>query len=210
MTPRRAAIILAAGDSRRMGTPKAFLPWAGSTLLSDALACARAARVRDLVVVLGPTTRSVADELTMPTTPPPPVQIAFNANPATGRSASIRLGCELLRDDVGAVLIQSVDQPTTVDVLEQLFDAVAAERPGLPAVEVAIPTHDAHRGHPVCFTGALLAELRTVDEATEGLRAVVRRHAAGLVEVPVDTPAVTWNLNDPAAYAAARAAIDRG
>jgi CTP:molybdopterin cytidylyltransferase MocA len=50
-----------------------------------------------------------------------------------------------------------------------------------------------------------LPELRAVTEEGEGLRAVVRAHAQHLVEVPVDSESVLWNLNDPAAYAAAQA-----
>jgi molybdenum cofactor cytidylyltransferase len=99
------------------------------------------------------------------------------------------------------VLVQSVDQPCPPEVLEQLFGAI--ER---GAGDIAIPTFEARRGHPVCFAGQLLTELRELSEASEGLRAVVRGHAAAVVEVPVSTEAVRWNLNDPAAYAAALAA----
>ena len=61
------------------------------------------------------------------------------------------------------------------------------------------------RGHPVCFAGNLLPELRRVAEHDEGLRSVVRRYTAQVVDVPVNSESVLWNLNDPAAYAAAQA-----
>jgi molybdenum cofactor cytidylyltransferase len=179
----RAAIILAAGASQRMGSPKALLEWRGSTLLEYAIDQARVASVSDLVVVLGPATRHLS--LETPT--------VFNPEPETGRSTSIRLGASALGDDPSAVLVQSVDQPVPADVLRTLFGVQA---------EVAIPTFKGRRGHPVCLAGSLLEELRQVDEASEGLRAVVRRHR--VVEVPVDDESVVWNLNDPAAYEAAR------
>lgn len=188
MEAGRAGLILAAGASHRMGRPKALLRWGNTTLLDHALRQARAARIADLVVVLGPATRELvlAD-----------VKVAFNPEPESGRSASIRLGSEALPDAANAILVQSVDQPVETQVIAALFEAV--ERGAL----IAVPSHGGRRGHPICVAGALLPELRVVSEADEGLRAVVRRHGDGVVEVPVDSESVLWNLNDPVAYAAA-------
>jgi CTP:molybdopterin cytidylyltransferase MocA len=184
-------VIVAAGASERMGQPKALLPWRGSTLLEYAVQQARQAGVADLVVVLGPATRDLR----------PDALIAFNADPETGRSTSIRLGAAMLPDGVAAVLVQSVDQPVPAEVVGALFGAVAA------GARVAVPTFHGRRGHPVCVSGVLLHELRNLREQDQGLRAVVRRHT--LTEVAVNAEAVTWNLNDPIAYAAARDAVQR-
>jgi molybdenum cofactor cytidylyltransferase len=89
-----------------------------------------------------------------------------------------------------------VDQPVSAAVLHQLF---------LVRAEVVVPTYGGRRGHPVCFRGDLLGELREVSEAERGLRGVVRRHT--VTEVPVDDESVLWNLNDPAAYTMARATL---
>ena len=185
MAAKRAGVIVAAGASERMGQPKALLAWRGSTLVDYAIQQARLAGVEDLAVVLGPATRDLRlDAL-----------IAFNADPETGRSTSIRLGTERLADDVTAVLIQSVDQPVPAEVIQMLFQTVES------GARVAIPTFRGRRGHPVCFSGELLSDLRSVSEDAQGLRGVVRRHST--TEVAVDSEAVIWNLNDPAAYAAA-------
>jgi molybdenum cofactor cytidylyltransferase len=177
-----AAIVLAAGASQRMGTPKALLAWRGSTLLDYAIDQARSAGVTNVVVVLGPATRHLQlDTLTV-----------VNPDPETGRSTSIRLGATALPDDVDSILVQSVDQPVPASVLDALVAARA---------EVAVPTYQGRRGHPVCFGGPLLRELRQVSEVDQGLRAVVRRHT--VTEVPVDSESVVWNLNDPGAYAMA-------
>jgi CTP:molybdopterin cytidylyltransferase MocA len=190
MVSGRAAIILAAGKSERMGTPKALLQWRGSTLVEHAVDKARDAGVEQIVVIVGPATRHV--ELNATT--------VFNPVPDTGRSASIRLGAETIDGTPTAVLVQSVDQPVDADVLAALFQAIEDN------AEVAVPSYRGRRGHPVCFTGQLLGELREVSESDEGLRAVVRRHV--VTEVPVDSESITWNLNDPASYAAAQAATE--
>ena len=185
----RAAIILAACASQRMGAPKALLPWGGSTLLGYAIQQARAADVSEVVVVLGPATRDVQVAATT----------VFNPDPETGRSASIRLGAAALETDPSAIVVQSVDQPVTSDILELLYRAV------VDSTDVVLPIYRGRRGHPVCVSGRLLPELQTVTEAEQGLRAVVRRHADHLVEVTTNSESVLRNLNDPAAYAAARA-----
>jgi molybdenum cofactor cytidylyltransferase len=192
-----AAVILAAGASERMGSPKALLAWGNGTLLDSAVHQARAAGIEHIVVVLGPATRHLASELT-------DVTVAFNPEPTTGRSTSIRIGSQVVPEAVRAVVIQSVDQPCPADVLVSILA-------GLERVEadVAVPVFHGRRGHPVCFAGRLLAELRAVSEQTAGLRAIVRGHAERSIEVPVDSESVVWNLNDPDAYAAARAATGR-
>jgi molybdenum cofactor cytidylyltransferase len=176
-----------------MGSPKALLPWGATTLLESALEHARAAGVSDIVVVLGPATRHLTESLA-------DVRVVVNPEPETGRSASIRLGAELLDEHLAAVLVQSVDQPCPRAVLTVLFEAAGQ------GAEIAIPTYLGRRGHPICLPGSLVPELRRVQEEEEGLRSIVRRHAERIVEVPVADESVVWNLNDPAAYAAARAA----
>jgi CTP:molybdopterin cytidylyltransferase MocA len=187
-----AALILAAGASRRMGSPKALLPWAGTTLLGAAIREARAAGADEIVVVLG-------QAASMPS--PTGVKVVFNPDEASGRSGSIRLGVAALASNPAAILIQSVDQPCPAAVLQALYD-------GVSRAEVVIPTYGGRRGHPVCFAGRLLPELRSVDEASQGLRAVVRAHPVR--EVPVASEAVLWNLNDPSAYAAALGRLRSG
>ncbi len=181
-----AAILLAAGASQRMGSPKALLAWRGTTLLAYTVGQLRAAGVDHLVVVLGLAHEQIRQQV-------PELHgatVALNLDEASGRSGSIRIGASALPDEVGRVLVQSVDQPCSAAVLKALYAADAT---------VAVPTFEGRRGHPVCFSGSVLSELRQVSEETEGLRAVVRRHPVTMVAV---TDAwVTWNLNDPQTYA---------
>lgn len=188
-----AAIILAAGASQRMGTPKALLPWGGSTLLDYALEQAQAAGAEQIVVVFGPATRNL--RLRVPT--------VFNPQPETGRSTSIRLAAAAVQDDTQPILIQSVDQPVPARVLSQLVEALTRDA----LIDIVVPIYQGRRGHPVLLAGALLPELRAVTEEDQGLRAVVKRHAGRVAEVTVSDESVVWNLNDPAAYAAARARL---
>ncbi len=187
-----AAIVLAAGASQRMGSPKALLEWSGGNLLSYALAQLRAAGVEHIVVVLGLAHQRIREVV-------PDVEnttVMLNLDEASGRSGSIRIGAAAVPDGVSRVLVQSVDQPCDAEVLTALLRANG---------DLTVPTYDGRRGHPICVSGALLPELQQVREETEGLRALTRRYHR--TEVPVQDPAVTWNLNDPEAYAEALRSI---
>src|SRR5258708_801741 len=94
---RRGAVGLAPRASQRMGTPKALLPWGSATLLNYTLEQARAAQIGEIVVVLGPATRHLDGSLG-------DVRVAFNLEPETGRSASIRIGSEALPSHIQTVL----------------------------------------------------------------------------------------------------------
>jgi molybdenum cofactor cytidylyltransferase len=189
--------VLAAGASTRMGSPKALLPWADTTLLHYVVEQQLACGADPVIVVLG----VAADDLRPQVPDHAAVQVVLNTAHTAGRSSSTRVGATAAPDTLTALVVQSVDQPCPAEVLELLFTALVRAD-----ADLAQPTFGGRRGHPVCFSGRLLSELRQVHEATLGLRAVVRRHAARLVEVPVPSDRVLLNLNDPAAYAAARRA----
>jgi CTP:molybdopterin cytidylyltransferase MocA len=180
-----------------MGSPKALLPWDGTTLLDYAVGQLSAAGASSIVVVLGAHVERVRHAL--PSSPG--LVVAVNPRFAAGRSSSIRVGAEALPPGATAVLVQAVDQPCPASVIELLYRAVETT-----GANVAVPVFGSRRGHPVCVSGRLVPELATVQEEDQGLRAVVRRHADTAVEVPVPTASIFLNLNDPAAYAAAYAA----
>lgn len=175
-----------------MGSPKPLLPWRETTLLGYALGELRSVPVEQIVVVLGLAHAEI--RLAVPALGA--ATVVLNLDEQSERSGSIRIGSAAISPAATAVVVQSVDQPCAMEILRALLTAEGA---------IAIPTFEGRRGHPLVVSGRLLPELREVDEATQGLRAVVRRHAAEIVEVPVADASVTWNLNDPETYTAARA-----
>jgi len=108
-------------------------------------------------------------------------------------------------DDAGAVLVLSVDQPRPASLSRRLIERWREK--GAPIVSPRFPRRF---GHPVLVDGSLLGELRAVDEATLGLRAVIDRHAAEAEALPVEDDRVDVDLNTPADYEAALAAFARG
>ena len=192
---RVAAVLLAAGESTRMGEPKALLPWAGLPLVAYHVTTLHEAGYDPLVVVLGHEAERVAGAL--PTDIP--LEAVVNDRYEQGRTTSIVAGAlHLLEANVDGVLIASVDQPRSLALLRTLREAFEREQP-----RIAVPSLDGRPGHPPLFAGELLPELLQVTEETEGLRQVVRNFGDGRLLVPVDDPLTLTNLNTHEEYEAA-------
>ena len=191
MQPRAAgtiaAILLAAGESTRMGEQKALLPWRGATLIAYQLEQLLAVpEIAEIIVVTGHEPARIAEiargyERTI---------VAHNAAYATGKVSSIKRGLEAVSDQADGVLLIAVDQPRPADVLRAILSAHVASRAAITA-----PIHGGRWGHPVVFARTLRDELARIEEATLGVRAVMERHAGEIKEITIDDPAVLLDLN---------------
>ena len=193
--PATAAILLAAGESRRMGSLKALLPWQGSTLLAYQIASLRQAGVEPVVVVLGHQAGRLKPEVEGKE------GVIWRVNPdyRQGKTTSIKAGLNVL--DPGrpsAILILNVDQPRSAETIGSLL---LQHRQG--GRSITIPRYRGKGGHPLVLDSALLEELKSIDEESLGVRAVVRRHQDATLLVEMDTPEVLWDLNTPEQYQAA-------
>ena len=190
-----AAILLAAGASRRMGSPKPLLAWGDCTLIGWEYTQLMASCVDDIVIVSGAKTEEVRRALGAAER-----HIVFNARWPQGRATSLAEGVRALlrpgRATPECVVIQNVDQPTRPSIIDRLV-AVRRERDA----DVVQPRYEdnegaEHGGHPVVVSGRLLTELSRVTDATYGLRAVLERHPPHRVEFERD-PAVWLDLDTP-------------
>jgi CTP:molybdopterin cytidylyltransferase MocA len=117
----------------------------------------------------------------------------------------VRRGAEALSSDTDAVLLLNVDQPRPAWLSRLLIEGWRDSHAPLVS-----PKFERRFGHPQLVDGSLIAELRDVDEGTFGLRAVVQRHMAQSLAVPVSNDSVDVDLNTPGDYEAALAAYLRG
>jgi len=217
-----AAILLAAGESSRMGTLKALLPWGEATLLEYQAAQLRASRCSEVVVVLGHEAGRLRAVLGLEREGPNPLAplapsghlrpagvggtgcgaltAVHNPDYRLGKTTSIRAGVAALSPETTAALVLAVDQPRPAWLLNRLV--AEQERTGAPIV---VPAHAGRRGHPPVFAASLFPELLALSEERQGLREVMSRHAAEVHVVEVDTPLVHVDLNRPEDCEAARA-----
>jgi len=192
-----AAIVLAAGASTRMGSPKPLLPWGEQTLLAFELDELRRSCVDDIVVVTGAhadnVRRSLADSAR---------HCVFNARWSQGRATSLACGATALLAPAlprpEAVVIQNVDQPTRAEIVDRLVDELRTS-----GAEIVQPSYQGKTGHPVVVAGALLEELARATEQQLGLRAVLASHPPRQLEMDGE-PIVRVDLDTPAALSAGR------
>ena len=117
-----AAIILAAGASRRMGQPKQLLPYKRQTLLCHVIRSALASECKPVIVVLGANAEQIK-----PTINKFPIKIVKNKNWTQGISSSINCGVTYIQEqylDIDAVVFFTCDQPfISAELIKQLVDA---------------------------------------------------------------------------------------
>ena len=189
---RVAALLLAAGESSRMGGPKALLPWRGATLLRYHVSTLHQAGLYPIIVVLG----HGAQELEPSLKGAPGVKLVFNPCYHRGKTTSIKAGLEVLcASETESILVLNVDQPRTPVTI----GAIVGEHRRSASL-ITVPTYRGKGGHPVVFSVALLEELMEISEDTQGLKAVTRGHKEDTRMVEIDSPEVLLDLNTEADY----------
>jgi molybdenum cofactor cytidylyltransferase len=186
------ALLLAAGESRRMGQLKALLPWQGASLLLYQVAALKDAGADKVVVVLG----HQAEELRPIVEGQEGVSLVLNPDYLQGKTTSIKAGVKALKDSKpAAVVVLNVDQPRRPETIRYLLQ----QHRGGDAL-ITIPTYRDKGGHPIILSPSMLDELLLINEETQGMKAVVQRHKADTQRVEMESPEVLWDLNTPEQY----------
>jgi len=189
-----AGLLLAAGESTRMGSPKPLLDWHGKALVRYQVEQLRAGGCNVVVVVLG----YRADRV-RPFVDGSGATLVENPVYREGRASSVRAGAEAIPSGADWVLVLGVDQPRPASAVREVVRAAAGND-----AAIIIPTYRGRHGHPTAFAGRLLPEMRRVRDETLGLRDVVKRHEKDLQLVEASSAAVLLDLNTPADYQKAR------
>ena len=192
---KTVAILLAAGESRRMGQLKAMLPWRGLTLLEHQVSALGDGGADEIIVVLG----HRSGELRSLVEGRPGVTCVLNPDYLQGKTTSIKAGLRAVDPETtGALLFLNVDQPRDADTILRVVQAHLAGE-----ARFTIPCCRGKGGHPTLADASLLGELLEITEDTQGMRAVVQRHGDRTRRLELDAPEVLWDLNTPEQYEAA-------
>ncbi|HLG57414.1 MAG TPA: nucleotidyltransferase family protein [Vicinamibacterales bacterium] len=193
-------IILAAGDSTRMGSPKAVLQAPdGDSFVVRIIRTLHTAGVAELVVITGKDHDAIVDAIARSGLHAS-LRIERNPDPSRGQLSSLLVGmAAVVTPSTEGLLMTLVDVPMVK--ASTVTDVIAVwRRTRAPIVRPAIG--DRH-GHPVIFDRAVLDELRRAP-MNEGAKSVVRAHATEIVNVSVADEGCLMDIDTPSDYDAAR------
>jgi xanthine dehydrogenase accessory factor len=170
--PSVTAIILGAGESRRMGKPKLLLPFGDATMIGTVISNVLASSVEKAIVVLGSNYESHHEVIK-----DYPVEIVNNKQFREGMFSSVKCGLEAISDTTDAVMVLLGDQPMIqADEMDQLIESYRESEK-----EIAIATHGNKRGHPVLFGRKFISEISGYPSEAS-LRDLLQNHPAEILE----------------------------
>jgi molybdenum cofactor cytidylyltransferase len=187
------AIVLAAGESSRMGRPKALLPIAGTTFIETIVGALKQSRVGEIVVVLGHNAEEMKQHIEHL-----PVTVVINHDYKRGQLSSLQAAIRYLTASehaVDGILVHLVDHPylnpVLVDCMIESF--YAAQK------LIVLPRYQMRRGHPVIFSASLFDELLKAP-VDQGAKAVVNAHRSDTLELETDEVGIAIDIDTPEEY----------
>ncbi len=184
-------VILAAGNSSRMGSPKALCDFEGTTCLELVLAATRG--VDQPIVVLGAAQEAIQSRVDLSD-----VVVVVNDDVDSGQTASLKMGLKHLPSSTEGFLLYPVDTPlVTVDDIDVLVSAFRRERD--PSKEIFIPSYGLRRGHPVLFRRSLAEEFISL-RSDAPARSVLNVRPQRIRHVDFQDPYVLMDMDTPEDY----------
>ena len=186
-----AAVVLSAGESRRMGRPKALLPIGGVTFLEQIVSAFKSSKVGDIIVVLGHDAEAIRPKIAHL-----PVTFVINPDYARGQLSSLHVAIRALeKKQADGILVHLVDQPfLDAGLVNRMIDRFYESKKA-----IVVPAHKGRRGHPVLFSRRLFQELLDAP-LDQGAKTVVQAHPQETLEIETDDERVALDIDTPDEY----------
>jgi len=184
------AIVLAAGESRRMGSQKLLLPFGATTVIGRVVDQLLQSVIDRIFVVTRHNADKIAEELSARA-----VTIVDNPDYPSGMLSSVRCGLRALPNDCHAVMVALGDQPAiTTNLIDDLVQAFNMNHKG-----IVVPVFQNRRGHPILLSTRYRDEiLSQYDDA--GLRGLLHAHRDDVLELAASEPSVLSDMDCPEDY----------
>jgi molybdenum cofactor cytidylyltransferase len=186
------AVVLSAGESSRMGQPKALLPIDGQTFIEKIVAALKQTKVGKIIVILGHNARELEAKISHL-----PVRILINSDYKQGQLSSLQLAVRYLQadSDCDGMLVHLVDHPYLAPALvEEMIRRFYETKKG-----IIVPKFHGKRGHPVIFSNALFGELLSAP-IDVGAKSVVNAHRAETLEIDTQEEGIAVDIDTPELY----------
>ena len=190
---KMAGIILAAGMGTRMGSTKQLLPLGGRPVLERVIQNGLAADLDPLILVLGHEANKIMDTIFESRT-----RVVINSRYKSGMSSSIRAGLAAIGPHCQGAMFLLGDQPLVgTPILKLLIRSYTSRAPSDQTI--VIPTFQGKQGNPVIFGRHFFPELDRLTGDVGG-RVLFKDHPEKIIQVPVETGAVCFDLDTPEDY----------
>ena len=184
------ALILAAGESKRMESPKMLLPFRGLTIIEIVIKNVLSSMADRVVVVLGAESEKIRNKVSMY-----PVTDVYNSDYRNGMLSSVICGINSLQNDNDAVLVLPGDMPgIKPEIIDDIIKSYRKLGKG-----IVMPVMKGRRGHPVLIDCKLSGEILKLD-ANEGLRQLAREFPDEVYEVEVNDSSILKDIDTREEY----------
>ena len=184
------AMILAAGESKRMGKSKLLLPFGGKTIIETVIKSVIQSKVEGVLVVLGSDFKKIEEKIKNYS-----LEIVINPDFQSGMLSSVQKGFQALPKNAQAVLVILGDQPSiSTAVINKIVNAYKKTGKG-----IVLPVYRKNRGHPVLIDVKYREEVEKLSPDL-GLRGTVYSHPEDILEIEVDTSNIVRDIDDEEDY----------
>jgi molybdenum cofactor cytidylyltransferase len=184
------AIVLAAGESKRMGRPKMLLPFGEKTIIENVIAAILESTINKVLVVLGAKQDKVLEKIR-----DLPIRTVVNPSFQQGMLSSVQAGFKALPQEAVAALVLLGDQPSvSPSVIDRIREAFLASEKS-----IVVPTFQNQRGHPVLIAAKFCDEIQNLSPNV-GLRQLLHDHPAEILEVSMEDEQILQDIDNVQDY----------
>ena len=168
-----SAIILAAGEGKRIGTTKALLNWGNENLINYQINSLSHERITEKIVVVGSESEKVKKAILRNE-----IKLAENNDYLSGKTSSIKKGISYIGNDQNDILLIAVDQPRTEDLINKVVDFHITNPLDK---KISMPYKEGHGGHPIIFSNLFLDDLSKIKEESFGIREIIKNNSESII-----------------------------
>ena len=168
-----SAIILAAGEGKRIGSTKALLNWGNENLINYQINSLSHKSITEKIVVVGSESENVKKAILRNE-----IKIAENNDYLSGKTSSIKKGISCIGNDQNDILLMAVDQPRTEDLINKVVDF---HNTNPLDKKISMPYKEGHGGHPIIFSNLFLDDLSKIKEESFGIREIIKNNSESII-----------------------------
>ena len=187
-----SAIILAAGEGKRIGTTKALLNWGNENLINYQINSLSHKSITEKIVVVGSESEKVKKAILRNE-----IKIAENNDYLSGKTSSIKKGISYIGNDKNDILLIAVDQPRTEDLINKVVNFHITNPLDK---KISMPYKEGHGGHPIIFSNFFLNDLSKIKEESFGIREIIKNNSESIIRYKTTDVSSNIDINTSEDY----------